>query len=38
LFWPALFIIDDNKPEARRLARLKGEFEAAEKTYRRKKC
>ena len=38
LFWPALFIIDDNKPEARRLARLKGEFEAAENTYRRRKC
>ena len=35
-FWPALFLTDDNKPQAAELARLKGEFEAANRIYSRK--
>ena len=38
LFWPALFIIDDNSLEAQKYARLKGEYEAAEKAHRKKEC
>ncbi|AYQ57341.1 hypothetical protein MS2017_1662 [Bathymodiolus thermophilus thioautotrophic gill symbiont] len=38
LFWPALFLIDDNKPEARRYAQIKGEYEAAKRAYSRKGC
>ena len=38
LFWPALFIIDDNSLEAQKYARLKGEYEAAEKAHRIKEC
>ena len=38
LFWPALFIIDDNSLEAQKYARLKGEYEAASKAHRKKEC
>jgi hypothetical protein len=38
LFWPALFIIDDNSLEAQKYARLKGEYEAALKAHRKKDC
>ena len=38
LFWPALFIIDDNSLEAQKYSRLKGEYEAASKVHRKKEC
>ena len=38
LFWPALFIVDDNSLEAQKYARLKGEHEAALKSHRKKDC
>ena len=37
-FWPALFFTDTNAPEAKKYAQLKGEFEAAKRTHRRKGC
>jgi len=38
LFWPALFFIKGNSPDAQEYGRLKGEFEAAEKTAIFKNC
>ncbi len=38
LFWPTLFFIKGDGPEAQELARLKGEYEALEQTYNRKNC
>jgi len=38
LFWPALFIVDDNSIEAQKYARLKGEYEAALREHRKKEC
>lgn len=38
LFWPALFFIDGDGPEAQEYARLKGEYEALEDTAIQKKC
>lgn len=38
LFWPALFLIDNNAPEARKYAQIKGEHEAAKRVYSRKGC
>ncbi|BBB23457.1 lipoprotein [Isorropodon fossajaponicum endosymbiont JTNG4] len=38
LFWPALFLIEDNSLEARKYAQIKGKYEAAKRIYRRKGC
>lgn len=38
LFWPALFFIDGDSPEAAEYARLKGEYEALEKVSIQKSC
>jgi hypothetical protein len=38
LFWPALFFIDGDGPEANEYARLKGEHEALQKAAIEKKC
>jgi hypothetical protein len=38
LFWPALFFLDGNTPEAAEYGRLKGEFEAMEKAAIQKNC
>lgn len=38
LFWPALFFIDGDGPEANEYARLKGEHEALQKASIEKKC
>lgn len=38
LFWPALFALDGDGPEAQEYARLKGEFHAIEKSMIQKKC
>jgi len=38
LFWPALFFIDGNGPEANEYARLKGEYEALQQASIQKKC
>ncbi|MBY4596788.1 hypothetical protein K3217_14785 [bacterium BD-1] len=38
LFWPALFFIDGDTPEAAEYARLKGEFEAMQTAANQKKC
>lgn len=38
LFWPALFFIDGDSPEAAEYARLKGEYEALEKVSIQKNC
>ena len=38
LFWPALFLIDDNSTEAQQYARKKGEYEAVQRTHRKKDC
>ena len=38
LFWPALFIVDDNSLEAQKYARLKGEYDAALREHRKKDC
>jgi len=38
LFWPALFFIDGNGPEANEYARLKGEHEALQQASIQKKC
>jgi hypothetical protein len=38
LFWPALFFIDGDTPEAAEYARLKGEFEAMQGSASQKKC
>jgi len=37
-FWPAMFLTDDNSLEAQKYARLKGEFDAAERAYRKNDC
>ncbi|MEZ5814728.1 MAG: hypothetical protein R3E13_08460 [Alphaproteobacteria bacterium] len=38
LFWPALFFIDGDTPQAQEYARLKGEYEALEKAGVQKSC
>ena len=38
LFWPALFLIDDNSIEAQKYSSLKGEYEAAMRAHRAKDC
>jgi hypothetical protein len=38
LFWPSLFFIDGDKPEAQEYARLKGEFDALEQAAIQKGC
>ena len=38
LFWPALFIVDDNSLEAQKYASLQGEYEAALREHRKKDC
>lgn len=38
LFWPALFFIDGDTPQAQEYSRLRGEFEALEKAGVRKNC
>ena len=38
LFWPALFFIDGDTPEATEYARLRGEFEAMEQSAIQKRC
>jgi len=36
--WPLLFITDTNGPEVKKYATLKGEYEAAKRSHRRKGC
>lgn len=38
LFWPALFFIDGDSPQAQEYARLKGEFDALEQAAIQKDC
>ena len=38
IFWPTLFFLDGDTPQAAEYARLKGEFEALEKAAIRKEC
>ncbi|MBX3442127.1 MAG: hypothetical protein KF774_06950 [Planctomyces sp.] len=38
LFWPTLFFLDGDTPQATEYARLKGEFEALEKVAVQKEC
>ncbi len=38
LFWPTLFFLKGDGPEAQELARLKGEHEALEQTYIKRSC
>jgi len=38
LFWPALFFLDGDSPEAAEYARLKGEFEAMQQQATTKRC
>lgn len=38
LFWPSLFFIDGDSPEAQEYARLKGEYNAAEQASIQKEC
>lgn len=38
LFWPALFFLDGDTPQANEYARLKGEFEALEQAAVQKEC
>jgi len=38
LFWPALFFIDGDTPQAQEYARLKGEFDALEQAGIQKEC
>lgn len=38
LFWPTLFFLDGDTPQSAEYARLRGEFEALEKTGRQKGC
>lgn len=38
LFWPTLFALDGDTPEAAEYGRLKGEFEALEKAAIKKNC
>ena len=38
LFWPAMLITDSNKAEANKYAQLKGQYEAAMRSHRRKDC
>jgi hypothetical protein len=38
LFWPTLFFVDGNGPEAQEYGRLKGEYETLEKVSIQKEC
>ena len=38
LFWPAYFFVDENSLEAKKYAKLKGEYNAVSSVYRRKDC
>ncbi len=38
LFFPSYFIIDDNQPEAKKLAKIKGEYSALKEAMRSKHC
>ena len=38
LFWPALFFIDGDSPQAQEYARLKGEYDAIEQAAIQKEC
>jgi len=38
LFWPTLFFLKGDGPEAQELSRLKGEHEALEQAYIKKQC
>lgn len=38
LFWPALFFIDGDSPQAQEYARLKGEYDAVEQAAIQKEC
>lgn len=38
LFWPALFFIDGDTPQAQEYARLKAEFDALEQAAIQKEC
>ena len=38
LFWPALFFLDGDTPQAAEYARLRGEFDALEKAAIQKNC
>lgn len=38
LFWPTLFFLDGDTPQAAEYARLRGEFDALEKAGRQKNC
>ena len=38
LFWPALFFLDGDTPQANEYARLKGEFDALEEAAIQKEC
>ncbi|TAE83688.1 MAG: metal ABC transporter ATP-binding protein [Alphaproteobacteria bacterium] len=38
LFWPALFFLEGDTPEAQEYARLKGEYEAVEQIIVKKNC
>jgi len=38
LFWPTLFFLDGDGPQAQEYARLKGEFDALERSRIQKKC
>lgn len=38
LFWPALFFIDGDNPDAQEYARVKGEYLAVEQAYIKKNC
>jgi len=38
LFWPVLFFIDGDSPDAQTYARLKGEVEAFSSAYAQKNC
>ncbi len=38
LLWPTLFLLDGDGPDAARYALLKGEHEAVNTSYKRKRC
>ena len=38
LFWPSYFVIDDNKEEAKKLAKIKGEYNALKEAMKSKSC
>ncbi len=38
LFWPSYFVIDDNKSEVEKLAKVKGEYNALKEASKTKKC